>query len=97
MTEIELYKIDVAERICNILARKPKPTAEAASEEMGMPIDMVNNIIKENDLYYRAIWLKFDNEIEKIEIAQKKLNQRAADAEYTLNKNLENLLKKACE
>ena len=95
MTEEEINDIDLAERICYILARKSKLTPLDAANETGLTLSRVNEIIEENKLMYRAAWLRFDKEMDSIAQARKKLKKRKLAAEYELEQNLKNIQNKS--
>lgn len=97
LTEKEINDIEIAEQICGILSNKNKNTPKDAAEALEIPITEVEKIIKDNNLYFKAAYLKHDREIFAIEAARKSLKKREVEAKYILEESLRNLQNKHAE
>lgn len=91
MTENEIKQVDMSEYICTALALKNKPSIKEIAEELKTTQKKVCEIIKADNLYYRAAWLKYDKAIFETDEALKKVKKRRLLAEAELEKELKNI------
>jgi hypothetical protein len=87
----EIDEIDLAEKVCTILARKNKNTIKDAAKETKTTIEKVKELIIKYDLRVKAAYLAYDKELFAIDEAKKKLKIRKLKAEEDLKVNLEKL------